>query len=253
MRFRKNNELDVPNGRFIFLYSQALGKDLCVGIRKSDTELYFWMMDLTPGNLTDALKVIDEDAPGCYMAVYEGDALKETAAYIKSYGSAMPFDKFMDDVERITSPLMVGDIIAEPGTADPVLACFPGLRWGMTKEEMVNTFDKDMFYEPETETVSLDATLKIFGKWTLVAFRFNDGRLKTIYVSLDDKEDCNKYLDALTQAYGTPHQTTYLDAVIGRNKDIEDDPTGDCYAWKTDKLLIILDSRVFTLWYKPLD
>lgn len=245
---KKNDSFDDINARYMFINFEALGCDLGVAIRVSDTQMYFWALDMTPDNLIKAKLVLDEDAPECYVMYYEGNEIKDSATYYKDFSSILTYDSFKSDVERITSSLASGDISVTSGSADPVLACFPGLSWGMTMDEMVNTVGKDLFTELKSEAgTSVMATPEIFGETVTVLFVFNDDKVN-MFSAMIGKENSGKYLEALTQAYGKPHQTTLMGALNGKLMAIKDDPSGDCYAWKTDKSLIILDSMSVQYW-----
>ena len=244
----KTGSSEDINARYIFILSDSAGCDLGVAIRVSDTQIYLWDLELTPANLIKAKLVLDEDAPACYVLYLEGDELKDSAIYYKEDSSILTYESFKSDVERITSSLASGDMSAATGSVDPILACFPGLSWGMTKDEMINTVGKDLLTEIKLGTDTfVTASPEIFGETVSVVFIFNDDKVNMFTANID-KESWDKYLEALTQAYGKPHQTTHMGALNGTMMDIKDDPSGDCYAWKSNKSLIILDSMSIEYW-----
>ena len=245
----KGDSFDDINARYIFIGYEALGCDLGVAIRVSDTQMYFWSLALTPDNLIKAKLVLDEDAPVCSVMYYEGNELKDSATYYKSFSTILPYADFKSEVERITTSLSSGDMSASAGTDDPILACFPGLSWGMTKDDMLNKVGKDLFTEINSEAgTSLFASPEIYGEAVMVLFVFGDDNKVNMFSAMISKEKSDQYLTVLTEAYGTPHQTTLMGALNGKLMAITDDPSGDCYAWKTDKSLIILDGSSVQYW-----
>ncbi len=132
----QGDSFDDINARYIYIGCKDLGCDLGVIIRVSDTQVYFWSLDLTPDNLIRAKLALDED-----------------------------------------------------------------------EDNKVNAFSAII----------------------------SEGKIE-------------QYRSVLTRAYGTPHQTTFMGALNGRWMSIEDDPSGDCYAWQTDKSLIVLDGNMVEYW-----
>jgi hypothetical protein len=59
------------------------------------------------------------------------------------------------------------------------------------------------------------ASPEIFGETVTVLFVFNNDKVN-MFSAMIGKENSGKYLEALTQAYGTPHQTTLMGALNGK-------------------------------------
>ncbi len=249
MNVNKKSNTDEINSRYIYIGSQDMGCDIAVVLRVSDTQVYLWKLDLTPENLIKAKLALDEDAPACCVAYFEGKEMKDSAVYSKEYRSFLSFDDFKKDVERITSSLGTGDLSATTGSSDPFLATFPGLSWGMTKDEIMNIVGGDhiMKYDLDDGS-SLTASIEILGKRVLVLFIFSEKDKLDMIDIVIDKEDSDTCLETLTQVYGKPHKTTLIGAIKGRMMDIEDDPSGNMYAWKTDKSLIMFDDAIVQYW-----
>ena len=244
----KEDSFDEINGRYIYIGYEELGCDLGIALRISDSQMYFWSLELTPENLTNAKLLLDENAPFCSFTYYENNKIKDIAIYTKSLNSIYSYDDFTSKVDKMIASLSSGDMSAAKPT-DPILACFPGLSWGMSREEMKTTIGNDIFTEIKSEAgTSLFASPTIFGETISVIFVFGSNNKVNMFSAMMSKEKINQYLDALTQAYGTPHKTTFMGALNGRMMPIQDDPNGDYYAWKTDKSLIILDSSSVQYW-----
>lgn len=245
----RSSEYDMVNSRYIYMGNkEEVGYDLMVLIRISDEEVYAWGLDMTPENLVKAKLALDENAPVCALLYDAGNGQEEIAIYEKDYSAGFSYTDFMTDVDRIITLYSGGDMSAESYTEDPILACFPGLGWGMSKDEVMNTTDKDLFTELNAEgETSVYAMPDIYGKSVNVLFIFNDGKLG-MFTAMVSEEDSDKYLDALSQAYGTPHKTTFMNALNGRIGTIKDDPDGDYYAWKTEKTLIMFNDTTIQYW-----
>ena len=249
INMEKADSFDDINTRFLLIGHLGLNGDLGVAVRVSDSQMYFWSLDLTPSNLIKAKLVLDEDAPYCYVLYYEGNEIKDHAAYYKNLSSNNAYDNFKSEVERITSSLTYGKTSEAAESVDPILACFPGLSWGMTKDVMIKSFGKDLFHEYETDTgTSVSAAPEIFGEQILTIFVFNKDEKLSMFSGIIVEADKDPYLETLTQVYGTPHQTTLNNALDWIQSDIHDDSNGDCYAWKTDQSLIIMDSMMIQYW-----
>lgn len=244
----KSSSFDEVNARYIFIGNKDLYCDLGVAIRISDEQMYFWSLDLTPENLIKARLVLDEDAPLCSVQYYEGNEVKDSELYIKRLSSVYPYEAFEKGVDAIVESLSSGEMSTVSGSADPVLDCFPGFSWGMTREEIMDKCGKDMFTEVEAgDSVSLYATTEIFGKSVMILFVFDDNKVN-MFSAFVPEEDSNQYFDALSKAYGNPYKTTLTGAMMGKITSLKDDPDGDCYTWKSDKSLIILNGSSIQYW-----
>ena len=244
----KGSALDEINARYVYILDDEPGFNLALAIRTSDEQMYFWGLELTPENLMKVKLAFDKDAPICSLLRYEGNEIKDSAVYYKSLSSILPYEDFEKDVDRVVASLSAGDLNAASDAVDPVLSCFPGLSWGMTIDEILNTLGKEQFTISVIDSgVSLKARPVIYGESVLILFIFKDKKLNMFSANCsEDKID--RYIDDLTKAYGTPHKTSIMGALMGQLGTIKDDPSGDCYAWKTDKSLIIVDGNTVQYW-----
>ena len=242
---------DAVNSRYIYIGNEALGCDLGVAVRASDNQMYFWSMDLSPDNLRRAQLVLDEKAPFCSVIYYEGSDIIDSAVYSRDFSSVVPFDVFEKNVARIVSALSEGDLVENSSIEDPIISCFPGLAWGLSIDDVLRTFDNAAFEEVNSDGgQALLSEPDIYGKKVKILLIFNEEAKLNMLTAVTSEEDKELYLNALTQVYGIPLKTSLLGAMMGRITEIEEDMDGDCYAWKSNKSLVIWNGTLIE--YLPL-
>ena len=242
---------DVMNARYVWIGNEALGCDLGLAIRISDEQMYFWNLELTPENLKQVILTLEESAPFCCLLYYENNEVKDSAYYLGPSSSVTSYGQFQSDVERITGSLSFGDTSPAPASdaADPILSCFPGLEWGMTRNEILDQVGKSKFSSLSSGSdASLIAMPVIYGETVTVVFVFGEDTKLSMFTAVISDEQNSRYLEIYTGLYGTPHVTTLAGAVLGTIGSIRDDPNGDCSVWKTDKTLIILNGGMVQYW-----
>ncbi len=231
---------DIVNSRLIAIGEESLGGDLAVIIRTSVSQVCYWSLPLTKENLEKAYEVLDEDAPFCRVSFRLEGAYK-AAMYINTSDTKFPYNSFLTDVEIITNYLFNG-LLGTNDTADPVLSIFPGIEWGMTKEEIQNKFGQDTFKYGDPWMI--ESSQNILGKRTLLFFTFSNERLSEISLFNADKN----FLEEIKKIYGQPKKISYEDT-YGRIYDEKAD--GDCNYWSTFDTIILVTDSVDTIKYRP--
>ena len=249
--------IDEVNARYMYVGYKQLGADLCLVLRFSDTQVYFWALSLTEENFTKAKQLLlAEDAPLCSIQYYENGELKINGAYYKLVSSMLPYDKFMEDVDQVERTVFPGITGRSGGNdkdtsnADPVLSLFPGIKWGMSSDEVMSISEKGLFTSTVTsEGSTLMARPNLFGKTTMVLLTFaGEDKLDLIMVPAG-KENMDLFKSAYTLAYGTPHRTTLTGALMVKwSGKILDDAQGDYYAWTTRDTLIMINDSMIQYW-----
>ena len=238
-----DGSIEHLNDRHITIHPND--KKIIAMIRVSESEMYVWQLELNPENILMAELLLDEKAPMCIVACYEGDAATDYAIYIKSDAAGSSYKSFMNEVDRITKSLSAGNISTRSDTEDPILSCFSGLSWNMTRDNLLKSIDNDRFTKMDYESEdTLAGSIIIRDKAVTLLFGLKNNKLSTVWALIDENEG-DAYLNIFKEVYGDPHKTTYANAFMGKVMAIKDDPNGDCYAWKTDKTLIIMqNSRI---------
>jgi len=241
---------DDINARYMYIGYKALGADLCLVIRKSETEVYFWALSLTQENFTQAKAVFSEDAPICCIQYYEGTELKVNGVYSRQVSSVLPYDEFLGKVDEVENTVLPKESRQEIAKSDPIFSYFSGVKWGMSRDEVINTCGRGKFLMiGSSDSSSLMARPTIYMETVIVGFTFGSAnKLNMIMVSTGG-ENIDLYKSSYSLAYGKGHQTTLtgaLNAMLGGT--IKDDPSGNCYAWRTSDTLIIVDENVIQYW-----
>ena len=124
-------------------------------------------------------------------------------------------------------------IALEP-SADPVLSLFPGIRWGMTNEEMVADYGLEAI--PDDLKVS---TRTILGKELNVCFSYKDGILNVI--GLVGSENIASIRDQLVETYNTLYgeakRVNYMKAI---SRDYTENVKDDCSCWIFKRTVILI-------------
>ena len=174
-------------------------------------------------------------------------------SYISNKASADSYIEMIDNTFGDTAdqehPENKSNIIAR-GTNDPILALFPGIAWGMKKDEMIRKYSSDMIIdisdEDTTECVSM---ADIYGEKVFIMFGYEDEKLDMIY-AIYSQEKTDLYLTDMTKDYGKPVRTLSFFEFMDELIEVEN---GDVAMWRTENSNItieLLDAGSVT--YRPL-
>jgi len=242
--------VDEPNARYIYLGYKDLGTDLCLVLRKTPTQVYFWAASLTRENFDKAKTLFTEEAPICCIQYYEGNELKINGVYSRQLASVLSYESFQEKVADAEKAIFSETSRKEIAKSDPVFSQFPGIKWGMTRDEVISTCGRGKFLLlGSSGSSTLMARPNIYLETVNVIFTFGDEDKLSMIVVSSGGENMDRYKSSYTLAYGKPHQTTLTGAVRAvYGEEIKDDSGGDCYAWKLSDTLIIVDESSVQYW-----
>ena len=194
--------------------------------------------DMTSLNIPKAVASIGENA---FLNCPKLTAIVEKGSYAESYcrqnsirtGDATDSPKGTDQTNNTsTGPVIIGN-----GTDDPILSRFPGISWGMTKDDILEKYGKDRIIDMSFNgRTGLAAIENIYKDTVMILFIFSDEKLSMMSAEYSDSKT-PLYTEALTKAYGTPTRTTLINAFYNNMQESQD---GDIYAWKTESGVIAL-------------
>ena len=241
------NPSDGIDSRFIFINDQWPELEIRVAVRTSETEVVCWRLPLSNNNVSLALGTLYNHVPMCYVESRKDGEEPDTAMYIKGSDSTLPFGEFMTEAKRIVRSAHYGKIAAEEPSADPVLSLFPGIRWGMTNEEMVADYGLEAI--PDDLKVS---TRTILGKEVDVCFSYKDGILNVI--GLVGSENIASIRDQLVETYNTLYgeakRVNYMKAI---SRDYTENVKDDCSCWIFKRTVILIpDLKKSLVSYQPI-
>ena len=233
------NPSDGIDSRYIFINDQWPELEIRVAVRTSETEVVCWRLPLSKNNVSLALGTLYNHVPMCYVESRKDGEEPETAMYIRGSDSTLPFGEFMTEAKRIVRSAHYGKIAAEEPSADPVLSLFPGIRWGMTNEEMVAEYGLAPTH-PEVREVSPPLHPTILGREATVAFIYADSGKLTHIVWFDREESFASIRDQLIETYnmlyGEAKRVDYNRAIAG---DYTESDKGDCNCWIFKRTVIL--------------
>ena len=246
MQMEPLNPSDGINSRYIFVSDEWTGVELKVMVRISETEVICWRLPLNKDNVVTALSALFSHVPMCYVESRKDGEMPETAMYIRGAGNSTTFAKFLVDAKKIVRSACYGKIAAEEPSADPVLSLFPGIRWGMTNEEMVADYGLEAI--PDDLKVS---TRTILGKEVDVCFSYKDGILNVI--GLVGSENIASIRDQLVETYNTLYgeakRVNYMKAISG---DYTENVKDDCNCWIFKRTVILFPDEKNLVSYQPI-
>ncbi len=246
MQMEPLNPSDGINSRFIFINDQWPELELRVAVRTSETEVVCWRLPLSKNNVSLALGTLYNHVPMCYVESRKDGEMPETAMYIRSTANSTTFAKFLVDAKQIVRSARYGKIAAEEPSADPVLSLFPGIRWGMTNEEMVADYGLEAI--PDDLKVS---TRTILGKEVDVCFSYKDGILNVI--GLVGSENIASIRDQLIETYNTLYgeakRVNYMKAI---SRDYTENVKDDCNCWIFKRTVILIPDEKNLVSYQPI-
>lgn len=239
-------DYDKINSRYIFIGDEELGSELVVMIRTSESQVCLWMLDLNKENLIKAKTAMDENAPMCYVALYENGTEAKSAIYIKSLNMIFPYEKFSSDMEDVFKA--ISGEMSQDVSYDPVLSLFPGLVWGMSQDEMIEKYGSYSFSDVGKVENIIGAYKSVLGVETHIAFMFYEGKLDSI-VLLGVKDRIEQFMEEYSKIYGEPVKVSFMDTIMG---DYTEKADGDSYVWKAGQTYIMINGMIPDIEYKPL-
>ena len=263
------NRLDVTGARLVFVIKEE-GKptEIMVIIRVSDSKACVFGAAYSEQNLDKAGLAFSEDAPVNLLAIRTDGDVTDLALALAGGAEGYTYAQFKTDCARIRGNL-TGRV---PGTTDSsteinyeskktggyfdnhsLLRDFPGLRWGLTRDEMIDRYGESAFINADTQKGDGEATLaaakNVGGNGVIVMFRFKSNKLDQIMIRTPEEKE-QDYVDEYTALYGAPFKTRYIFALGGR---LAEDPSGDCYAWKTSNTVILVSGSSVGVTYMSLN
>ena len=238
--FDKLDGPDEVNSRFLMISKDGDEEDqISVLIRTSDTHAYAWILKPTMDNVRKAKLIFDKSAPLCFAVVIEDGERKDVAMYANGYENLISYEKFMKDVDSMTSVLSIGEQVSSVDGKDPVLSVLPGLKWGMSKQEIISKYLFDKQYMDSNDFIM--AGFVDGDEFIALSFSFKNLRLQRIETFIDD-EEIIKYQDMYTLLYGAPKKVMYYSIIIG---NIKEDANGDSFVWETgDTCVVLHDGKI---------
>lgn len=262
------NRLDVTGSRLVFVSKQD-GKptEIMIVIRVSDSQSYVFGAAYSEQNLDKAVMAFSEDAPVNLLAIRTDGDVTDLALALAGGEEGYTYAQFKTDCARIR-----GDLTGRvPGAKDSsteinyesrttggyfdnhsLLRDFPGLRWGLTRDQMIERYGESAFINADTRDDDGEGTLaaakNIGGTGVVVMFRFEGNKLNQIMIRTPEEKE-QDYVDEYSALYGVPFKTRYIFALGGR---LVEDPSGDCYAWKTTNTVILVSGRSVGVTYMSL-
>ena len=229
-------------------------------VRVSNDTVAVWVLDYSSPNLTSATSLLfDEKAPLCILSYSVNYETKDYVYYNPKGKNFRSYSEFLNQVEKIKHSLFDNTMTADRVNYDSLLSQFPGIDWGMTREELFNLYGSKQFKENELDMdvpdfgkiVSSYLTAEVSVGQNVVSYFFSFDKvtkgLNSITVMFEDDQQLSNYIDELSVRYGSPKKTSSGNTVMG----VQEDVNGDMYYWQVGSTYIIADpSGLHNIVYK---
>lgn len=235
MEYGMISESDTAGARYIFLGYRTFSRGIAAILRVSKDKVVCWEMDRTGENTEKARQFLDSAVPMCYIASIENKQIKKSAVYIREKAENNPYERFLEDAEKVIGSLYTPKPLAEMSAGDPLLMDLSGISWDMTREELAKKFGRGLLPDQDSMMVYRKNSV-LYGTldWTIT---MKEGRPAMILVNIpEDKADGVRSL--YNSRYGKAMMSLYTYAMIGKPKE---DPKGDTCVWFSGDTLICLD------------
>ena len=172
-------------------------------------------------------------------------------SYIANKASADSFIQMIDneygdtaDQEENSESSKIGR-----GINDPILSLFPGIAWGMKKNDMVVKYGSDKIMDISDEEHSVCVSvLDIYNEEVVIIFSFTDEKLDNI-LAIYSEENTDLYLADMMKDYGIPIRTLSPYVYMDNIKEVKN---GNIAIWRTENSNIIINlSESGSVSYRP--